>query len=51
MYSINKGFKVPKEQADELGKLGVKIQSDNILESKEWTLNEVQDKHLYFLLT
>ncbi|WP_276976238.1 hypothetical protein, partial [Flavobacterium filum] len=36
----NKGFQVPKKQADELRKLGVKIAEDNILESRQIELNE-----------
>lgn len=36
----NRGFEVPKKQADQLRSLGVSIKPDNILESKQLDLNE-----------
>mgnify|MGYP000916884522 CR=1 FL=1 len=39
-HKSNRGYVVPKKEAEELRSLGVKIPNDNILESKLFTINE-----------
>jgi hypothetical protein len=42
-HKSNRGYEVPKKEADELRSLGVKIPDNNILESKLFTINESND--------
>lgn len=39
-HKSNRGYVVPKKEAEELRSLGVKIPNDNILESKLLAINE-----------
>jgi hypothetical protein len=39
-HKSNRGYVVPKKEAEELRSLGVNIPNDNILESKLFTINE-----------
>ena len=39
-HKCNRGYVVPKKEAEELRSLGVEIPNDNILESKIFTINE-----------
>ena len=50
-HKRNRGFEVPKKQADELRQLGVKIPTSNILEVKQLTLTEdMEDEFFTFFL-
>ncbi len=41
-HKVNKGYRIPDKEADELRSLGVNINQDNIIESIEFTENEVK---------
>jgi hypothetical protein len=48
-HKDNRGHQIPQKEADELRSLGVKIPKDNILESRQFTINESIDEN--FLTT
>jgi len=47
-HKRNRGYTVPSREADELRKLGVKIPSNNIVESKEFVFTESEDDKYFF---
>lgn len=50
-HKKNRGYQIPKKEAEELRSLGVQIHKNNILESVKFTLNEDNyDNYLTFFL-
>jgi hypothetical protein len=45
-HQKNKGYEIPRKEADELRSLGVKIAKDNILENKEISINENLESYI-----
>lgn len=46
-HKDNRGHQVPKKEADELRTLGVKIPCNNILESRQFTINENDNENFW----
>ena len=46
-HRTNKGYSVPKGEAEELAKMGVAFKDGNILENIDLKLNESQDKQIF----